>query len=473
MTFTKAYQWISLVIIAFIVLTVNVFRFIDLDKSPPGFHVDELSGSVTVQCLAEEGIDAHDHRYPLFGELNYGSPKPPTYMYPAVLWTKIFGYSISSFRAFSGFIAILSIIGLFFLAKQLFSLQAAYWIILTASISPFVFQISRIALEAGLAPCFIIWGLYFFTRSDHFLNAVLTGILFALAMYSYPPARLFIPLLFLPMLYLRWSMGKVNLKMFSLTFLVMAVILIPLITGTIRGQYMTRFNEIGIFSEEFLASSGKSKNWSDLSVVFIRNYLTHLNSDFLFFSGDKNYVYSTGHFGILSWLDSIALLCGLIILIFYLFQWKAISRRQSGIMVFLIMALILSIVPSALTWEDIPHSLRIICGWPFLVLLTGFILFKITELVSPFRYVFLGLACAFILIYGKHYFFVYPKQTYYMFSSSAKVEALAAKTNEDWLKFIYRYRHQNFHLRYYLMNYLKGQNCSSTQALWKEVHKIQ
>ena len=57
-----------------------------------------------------------------------------------------------------------------------------------------------------------------------------------------------------------------------------------------------------------------------------------------------------------------------------------------------------------------------------------------------------------------------------MFNGFTKDEALRAKTREDWTLFIARYRFQNFHLRYYLMNHLEGQTCSSTQQLWKSIY---
>ena len=41
-----------------IIVSVNICRFVNLDQSPAGFHVDELSSAVTVQCVDQEGTDA-------------------------------------------------------------------------------------------------------------------------------------------------------------------------------------------------------------------------------------------------------------------------------------------------------------------------------------------------------------------------------------------------------------------------------
>ena len=109
----KISQYFIFTVLFLLILTVNIIRFVGLDFSPPGFHVDELSSAVTIQCLATEGVDALNHPYPLFGDVSYGSPKPPTYIYPAALWTKLFGFSIASFRAISAFVVVITFVGLF------------------------------------------------------------------------------------------------------------------------------------------------------------------------------------------------------------------------------------------------------------------------------------------------------------------------------------------------------------------------
>ena len=106
-----------LVIVIILVSAVNILRFFKAEQIPYGFHVDELSTAVTIGCLATQGVDAHNRPYPLFSELNYGTPKPPTYIYPAVAWSKLFGYSVPSLRIFTAAIFILSLVGLFFLAR--------------------------------------------------------------------------------------------------------------------------------------------------------------------------------------------------------------------------------------------------------------------------------------------------------------------------------------------------------------------
>src|ERR1700684_749646 len=111
---------ITLVLIILVVLVLNILRFWKLDAIPYGYHVDEVGSAVTVQCFSEAGCDAELTPWPLFGFMEYGQDKPPTYVYPGILWAKIFGSTVPSLRAYSVFVLLIGILGLFFLSKQLF-----------------------------------------------------------------------------------------------------------------------------------------------------------------------------------------------------------------------------------------------------------------------------------------------------------------------------------------------------------------
>ena len=87
--------------LSLICLAALLLSYWQLDRIPYGFHVDELAGSVTIGCLTTEGVDAHNVAYPVFSNVNYGTPKPPTYIYPGIVWGKAFGYSVASLRALS------------------------------------------------------------------------------------------------------------------------------------------------------------------------------------------------------------------------------------------------------------------------------------------------------------------------------------------------------------------------------------
>ncbi|MBZ0165419.1 MAG: glycosyltransferase family 39 protein, partial [Candidatus Omnitrophica bacterium] len=377
------------------------------------------SGAVSVQCLEQEGRDALDHPYPLFADLNYGSPKPPTYIYPAILWTKVFGHAIASYRAFSGFITVLTIGGIFWLTLCLFDIRAAAWASLLASVSPTVFQFSRVALEAGLAPLFLVWGMLCYVAADRRVAGVGAGTLFAFAMYSYPPARLFVPLFVVVLISIRWIQGQRNIGLMAGTLVALVIVSIPLVQGTLSGAYMGRFNKIGILSAEYLSAQGKAFTFGDIAGEFTRNYGKHLSPSYLFIKGDKNLVYSTGTFGLLSWVDTLALFVGVLVLFYWAYskwiQKKSSPEHRSWSIVLLVSGVVLSVVPAALTWQDIPHSLRMILFWPFLAMINGVSLAVGCRYVRGLAPLSLILSGVFLSAYLSNYFRVYPERSYYMF----------------------------------------------------------
>ena len=105
---------IALGIIILVVLVLNVLRFWKLDTIPYGYHWDEAGSAVTMQCFTQMGCDAELTPWPLFGQMEYGQDKPPTYVYPGMLWEKVFGTTVASLRGFSVFGLLMGILGLYF-----------------------------------------------------------------------------------------------------------------------------------------------------------------------------------------------------------------------------------------------------------------------------------------------------------------------------------------------------------------------
>ncbi len=457
--------------VVLMVLALGALHYYKIGSIPYGFHVDEMSGAVTMGCLASEGTDAHRVPYPVFADLNYGTPKPPTYLYPALLWTKIFGWSVASLRAFSVTGHLFGVIGIFFLARALFGFRYALLTLLAASISPWVWVSSRVAFESLFAATFIIWGLYFFLKSTGGWRMALAGLCFALAMYSYPPIRLQMPLMLLSLLFYGWIKGLLDLKKLGILIAAVGLPLIPLAQRIFSGELQGRFNMISIFSTDYLNSLGKTNSLKDLAEIFTNNYLLHLQPDFLFKVGDPSLVHSTGHHGILSWLDVAALALMALFMLFACIKKYRLTVSQAGeqyFIVFLVVNIAIGIVPAALTNSELPNALRISGSWPFMCLLTGFFLWKACE-----RYWALWLAV--VLTAGifansllRVYFFKYPKESKGMFNFWTLDQANALKTDEEWFAFIVRYRNDDYHARYFLMQY-KKMGCSESKSVWDNI----
>ena len=439
---------ISLVLIILAVLVLNILRFWKLDTIPYGFHVDEVGSAVTMQCFTEKGCDAEQRPWPLFGRMEYGQDKPPTYVYPGILWSKIFGTTVPSLRAYSVFVLLIGILGLFFLARQLWGKAFAAAVVLAATCSPWAWVVTRVALESYFAPVFLIWGLYFFWRSNAWWDWALTGFLFACSMYTYPPARMKIPLMMATLDVYEW--GRRSIRWRSVLSLVTVFILsvLPLARAYRVDGLSQRFKEIGILNPDYLHSLGKTGTPWDIIGIFFHNYLLHLSPDFLFLTGDPSYVHSTRHLGLFSFFDITALFILMVffVLIFLRPSWvqNPVVKNQRWLL-FLAANFFIGIIPSALTNQELPHALRICGSWPFMMLFTGFMCWSAAECVIFLwpALALVGILCGGVLAY--QYFMIYPQESKGMFDFWVMEKAQQLKTQEDyfWQAFMLVFHRRN------------------------------
>ncbi len=463
---------VALVLVALVVLVMAFLRFYKLDTIPYGYHVDEASGAVTMHCYTTQGCDAEASPYPLFGFLQYGQDKPPTYIYPGIIWGKIFGTDVPSYRAYGVFVLIVGLVGFFFLARRLWGVPAALLTVLAASCSPWMWVVGRVLMESYFAPVFVIWGLYFFLRSNRWFDWAISAFLFACAMYSYPPARMQVPLMLFTLGLYEYSKRPLRLSSCSAFVVSFAATLAPMVPLYLNGQLSRRFKAISIFSPDYLHSIHKTESLPDIIGVFLHNYSLHLTPDFLFLTGDPSYVHSTRHLGIFSWFDMAAILFFVVflVLIFVRPAWKENPvRSERNWYIFIWVNFFIGIMPAALTYEELPHSLRICGAWPFMMLLTGHMWQAVAERIRGMwlAAALAGILCSGVLAY--QYFVVYPKASTGMFDFWIKDQAEALKTQEDWQQFMMAYHRRNYHIRYFLVRRL-GMTCKEANTLWWGLH---
>lgn len=461
---------ISLIGILLIILVANGFRLYKLEDVPFGFHVDEMSSAVTIQCLATEGVDAYGNKYPVFSQ-DYGSYKPPTYIYPGVLWTKIFGYSIASFRGFTAFIFILGLPGLFLLCRRLISARFGLIAVLLASVSPWLWIHSRIGYEATMSLAYLFWGLYFFFKKDRVWNALISGMFLSLALYSYTPMRAEIPLLLLTLIVFRLKFWKPIRVVFIIWVLAaLAFTALPLVHQMFFGGIQQRFANINIFNGDYLASIGKTTSLTSVAGVFINNYLMHFDFQFLFITGDKVISNSIKHFGELGWLDILGVFAAIFLFAasFTPFKPAPVSKEHRYLLIFLVINIAIGLIPDSLTQLESANSLRSICAWPFVEIFIAYFLWRWSMAWKGGLPAILLTGTVFSIALITTYFGPYVKESTGFYSPWAKQMAINAKTEKDWLSFLYFFRHNDFHARYYMMNY-HGDSCSGSKQKWESL----
>jgi 4-amino-4-deoxy-L-arabinose transferase-like glycosyltransferase len=386
-----------------LILLFNALRFIGLEISPPGFYADESYGATQVICLWQTGADFFGNTFPLFSISGPGEPiYSPTYLYGQLLWTSIFGHSIAAFRSYAAIITTLTIVFLYLYAKNIASARAALYIAFVATVMPWSWQFSRIAWDPPLAPLFLMLGLWLSTLKKGWWIA---GLPLGLAIYSYPPLRIITPLLWLCLPNLSFKRKVVGLVVVFLTC-------IPLALQLQDENFLSRSNMLTIWSSTFY-NPYRHYSIFELISVFWKNWIAHFSPSFLFIHGENNLRHSIQSFGMLSWLDLLAL-CGLIFLIIAkLFTRKhenIFSSRQYQTLVIGLLGIGISLIPAALTNEASPHALRTISAWPFYALVSGIVLYRLGE-VLPSRKVYLTIlliGSIFFANYQYHYFNIYP-----------------------------------------------------------------
>jgi 4-amino-4-deoxy-L-arabinose transferase-like glycosyltransferase len=339
-------------------LVSMALRFVALDGIPSGSYVDESSIGYNAYSILITGADEHGMKLPLFFKA-FGEYKNPLFIYSLVPLIYVFGLSLWTVRLGAALFGLGTAVILGLITKE--SLGGRFsWAIgaLLASLTPWLFCLSRIGFEAVTLPFFLVLGLWSWMRAVKLNSSwwlLLCGVAWALGLFSYSTARLVVPVLFVTLLgcYFR-EIKRLGARL--------VIVLVPLVLGVFllwswsratQGGLVARFATISIWKDE-----------ADLITVagrFLTNYVDYISPSFLFFTGDPNLRHHTGIGGELFLFFFPALLAGLA------YAWQS---RQQPLERFVLLGFLMFPLAASLT-EDSSHALRTAHGAPFLVLLAA------------------------------------------------------------------------------------------------------
>ncbi|MCB2153385.1 glycosyltransferase family 39 protein [bacterium] len=179
------WEWIALAVIT---LVGGLLRFWHLDVLPPGLWYDE----------AINGLDAwgviHGHGFPIFF-MTEGHPREPLYMYLEAIGILVGGPNATAIRAVSAAIGTLTIPAVWWMSRQFMGPRDALTTACVFSFMRWHVHFSRLAFRTILTPFFaaLITGfLYRTIRKRKLLDAIATGALLSLSLYTYLSMRLFV-----------------------------------------------------------------------------------------------------------------------------------------------------------------------------------------------------------------------------------------------------------------------------------------
>ncbi len=386
-----ASRWLLVVII---VIIAAFFRLYNINQIPPGFYPDEA-------IYANNGVEAWETgNFKVFYPENNGREG---------LWPNIIGFFIVKFghepwvsRSVAAVFGILTVLGVYFLAKELFKRPAI------ALLSSFLLAVSfwhilfsRIGFRAIMAPMFLVWGIYFlllslrkytveksdaesqaaseqlserdrgFWRIKPLAISILGGIFYGLGFHSYIAYRA-TPILILMILLLYWFQNKewqIRKKILLATFYFLIstfIVAAPLGLYFLKNpqDFLGRTSQISIFNS--------STPIKDLSINVLKT------AAMFNFSGDFNWRHNYAGKPLLFWPTGILFLIGVFLTIKILIRisnktnnLSAQSTAPAFALLILISWLIITALPVVISNEGQPHALRAILMAPAIFILAG------------------------------------------------------------------------------------------------------
>ncbi len=371
-------------VVAAIVILSGIVRIYKLDSVPPGLYPN----------IAMDGNDALDSlksgQFKLFYPENNG--REGLFIWLVSLSFMIFGPGIWAIRIVSAVIGILTVLGTYLLAKELFSdhqeppadavkelpadnkikdalaevfKHANFIGLLSAILIAFSFwhiNFSRMGFRVIMVPFVLVFFGYFFFRGFHknnILSLVISGLFFGAGFYTYIGFRmsvLLLPFILLPYFISSLKQKSTGVYLKNFLWFIAAVFIIALPIGI---YFLTHFGD-------FIGRAGGVSIFSQLSPVkaFFASLFSHL---LMFnFHGDYNWRHN------FSGLPMLPVLCGLLFIAGVSVSLAKLIRAlkekdydQIGVYNFLIFGFLTALLPGVLTIEGIPHALRVLGVVPF------------------------------------------------------------------------------------------------------------
>jgi 4-amino-4-deoxy-L-arabinose transferase-like glycosyltransferase len=343
-------KWKMYLAVALVAITVAaaIAYYINVPNNPPGFHLDESSISYNAYLIAQTGRDEHGERWPLFFRA-FGEYKNPAYIYLLATLFKVTGPSIAVARFLSATLGVAAALVLGLLAWRVTGRHQAWPLLtLTALLTPWLFELSRLAFEVALFPVALATFLLYLQRVSSkdrwsWKNAAGLAALLALVTYSYSIGRLFGPLLAVGLVLF---IKQVHVSSVLRTWLLYSLALLPALLFHRRNPEALT----GRFS--LITYLDSHASYLDNALAFLRHYAHNLNPWRMLVLGDPdiNQLTHVAGFGLVLAVTGLLALLGL---------WRIMrDKRRDGWWLYIVYGLLVSPVPASLTKEYF-HTLRL------------------------------------------------------------------------------------------------------------------
>ena len=375
-TILKMDKKILLLLIVIFVIAA-FFRLWQLSSIPPGLYPDVAINGNDVLASLKSGD------FKVFYPDNNG--REGLFMWLIALSFLIFGVSVWSIKITAATLGILTVLGTYLLTKELFSKNNPTIIALLSSFflatSFWHTNFSRIGFRAIMLPFILVFAFYFLflgLREKRVFWYVISGIFFGLGFYTYTTYRFVV--LLLPLILIFWHLiyknqGSQKKFLLSAFYFLFSIWIIALPLGIYflgnPQDFISRATGVSIFLQE------------NPIKAFGESLVLHLGM--FNFYGDYNWRHNFSKSPMLPWPLGILFLIGVILSFREIFRksnYQEKNYQSLFIFYFLISTFFLMLLPGILTYEGIPHSLRVIGVIPVVYILVAFGAWKTYEFLS-------------------------------------------------------------------------------------------
>ena len=138
---------------------------VQLDKTPPGFYLDEASESYDAYALWRTGRDQHGNFLPL-SLRSFNDYRSPLFSYMMAPWVGFAGLSVMMVRLTSVYWGLLSLAALYWVGSMLYSRSVGLLAVIFLTIAPWHVHFSRLAIEVNLAAFFVLLAVRFLSTTQ-------------------------------------------------------------------------------------------------------------------------------------------------------------------------------------------------------------------------------------------------------------------------------------------------------------------
>lgn len=415
MNFKYVYKYLHIVVLIFLMIIGFLFRFVLEPKSPMGFYRDEAGILYSAYSILETGRDQWGAFMPLHFK-SLGDYPPGIYNYLTAISIRLFGYGELAERMPSIVFGTMLIPLTYIFVKKVFENNKLAIVVSTlVCFSPWEIVQSRSGSEPIVAIVFTLLGILFYRNFllskkayARVLSLSLMSVCYFLTIYTYNASRMMLPVIH--GLFLWYWLPDIK-KLYKYRFELIIWILVGIVS--VGSVFLTsassyRFNSVSIqnidtattqlvFSTREIAQRVPSmisevihnRPWL-ITDVFIQNYFSHFSPNFLFFQGGYPLRYKIPDVGVLPYY-----------LVFFVFfipaSYPLIKKKQWKL---LILLLLLSPLPSAITKEDIPHVKRSLYMYIPLYILFSLSILSVWNRISKYAILKIVFVLAFFIVFS-------------------------------------------------------------------------